>query len=104
MTRTLQNLIEKYIEGTKPKQYIKVFNFLISHLTSKVKRSIKIKSSKVYITSKALKHIYDRHCYDKNQNDVFNTIINNLPDIIKNPDIIRNNKEGKKGQLYLLKK
>ncbi len=87
---------ENFIAGTKPKQYVKVSTLLLCQLSSEVRKAIGAKSSKVYISSKSIKHIYDRHCHEKKQNNIYTIIIDNLDNIVKYPDMIKQNKESKK--------
>jgi hypothetical protein len=58
---------------------------------------------KVFITSRSLKHIYDRHIFDKKVSKEFYFILNNLDQIISNPDMIYKNKEEKRGDFLFTK-
>lgn len=58
----------------------------------------------VFLGTKALKHIHDRHIFDKNSPDVFETILNNLTKIIKFPDEVRRNMDSKRGDFLFVKK
>ena len=92
----LLKLHKQYIEGTRPKEYVKVFDVLAGQITSEVKKSINIKNPKVYLTSKVMKHIYDRHCHDKGQDHVYLFLLENIHLIIKRPDLIRENRDSRK--------
>ena len=91
----VREVFDKYIKGTKNKEHVRLMDIYVNSLSIKISKKIKSKFLKVYITTKALKHIHDRHCYDKDQSDLVEEIINNLPSIIAAPDIIRKNKVGK---------
>lgn len=58
----------------------------------------------VFLNTRALKHIYDRHIYDKSSPWVFEIILNNLTQIIKRPDEVRRNMESKRGDFLFVKK
>lgn len=94
--RSLKKLHEQYIEGTEPKEYVKNFTVLLSQVQNKVRKAISAKHSRVYMTSKVLKHIYDRHCHEKKQDYIYNFLLTSLYLLIENPDIVRENKDSKK--------
>lgn len=100
----LFKLSEKFIKGTKKNEYIKIFSYLLGDISHEVKKSIKVNVTKVYIHSKELKHIHDRYCHDKKQEDVYYFLIKNLYRIIKDPDYVKDDKKKKKADFVFLKK
>ncbi|KKU18845.1 MAG: hypothetical protein UX31_C0017G0021 [Candidatus Nomurabacteria bacterium GW2011_GWA1_46_11] len=58
----------------------------------------------VYLSTKALKHIHDRHIFDKNSPDDFKIILDSLTQIIKYPDEVRKNHKSKRGDFLFIKK
>lgn len=58
----------------------------------------------VSLSTKSIKHIYDRHIYDKKTPKDFNIILSNLTKIIKQPDEVRRNLESKRGDFLFVKK
>lgn len=58
----------------------------------------------VFLNTKSLKHIHDRHIYDKKTPKDFLIILNNITKIIKLPDEVRRNLESKRGDFLFIKK
>lgn len=58
----------------------------------------------VFLNTKSLKHIHDRHIYDKKTPKDFFTILFNLTKIIKYPDEVRRNLESKRGDFLFIKR
>ena len=57
----------------------------------------------IYISSKCLKHIYDRHCFDKKAPKDFDLILENLTEVLTHPDKVFINKPGGRGDLLFAK-
>lgn len=95
---SLPSLHKKYIKGTSPKAIVMDKKILLCNLTNAVKRGGNFSSGSVYITTKVLKHIYD-----KKPAELYDFIIKNLPQIVKYPNHIYRNKNGKRGDFCLVK-
>lgn len=97
----LQYFFEKYIKGTSEKAIVVDRKIFLCHLTNAVCDGIKIASNvgKVYITSRALKHLFD-----KKPAEEFFFLVDNLHKIVKYPDKIYQNKTSKRGGYCLVKR
>ena len=97
----LNNLYQKYIKGTQPKIFVTHKVVVLCHLTNQVNKVILDKSglSRVYISTKMIKHLYD-----KKPAEEFDFIIDNLHKIIKYPNYIYKNKKEKRGDWCFVKK
>lgn len=96
--RDLYNLYKKHIENTEEKAVVVNIKILLCHISNSAKQGSKIDNPKIYITSRAVKHLYD-----KKPAEEFNFIINNLRDLAETPDAIYANKNSKRGSICLLK-
>ena len=90
--RLLLELHKSYIEGTRSRDIVIVKRILLCHLTNIVKKNCNFLDCSVYITTRALKHVYDKRPAEE-----YDYIIRNLHTITKYPDFIYKNKDGKKG-------
>ena len=97
--KTLQHLHNEYIKGTTEKEIIILTTTLLCNTTNLVTKAINLPSSKVYITTRVVKHLYDSKPAEE-----YDFIVNNLEKIVRYPDQIYENKGGKRGQFCFLKK
>lgn len=97
----LKEFFEKYIQGTPYKGAVEDRKIFLCHLTNAVCFGVEIdkKAGRVYITSRALKHLFD-----KKPAEEFFFIIDNLHKVVKYPDKIYKNKTGKRGEYCLIKR
>ncbi len=97
----LQDFFEKYIKGTSEKAIVADHKIFLCHLTNAVCDGIKIANNigKVYITSRVLKHLFD-----KKPAEEFFFLVDNLHKIVKYPDKIYQNKTSKRGGYCLVKR
>lgn len=72
---------------------------LVCHLTKKVIRGLNIDVTKVYITTRVLKHMYDKRPAQE-----MDFILKNLSQLVKYPDEIYANKDGKRANFSFVKK
>ena len=95
-------LFQEYVVGTVRKSRVYLTKSVICSLNAKVYRKLRKKhrldNSKVFISTKVLKHIYDDHA------TYFKEIIPNLDLIIRLPDAVYKNKPGKGGEYLFIKK
>lgn len=61
------------------------------------------KDRKAFISARSLKHIYDRHIFDKKASRDFYFILDNLSEIVRYPDGIYLNTKGKRGDFLITK-
>ena len=95
----LITLYKTYIQNTSPKAVVEKRNILFCYLTFAVQRGIKITDPKIYISTKIIKHLYDRKPAEE-----FDAIIKYLPKVVRFPDKIYENKKSKRGQIVFVKK
>ncbi len=95
---SLHSLHKNHIKGTDLKAIVVYKKILLCNLTKAVQKGCGLSSGAVYITTKVLKHIYD-----KKPGELYDFIIDNLPTIVKYPDHIFKNKKEKTGDLCFVK-
>jgi hypothetical protein len=101
------NFYHKYIEGTFFHDDVIIKRGILCKikpsLTSIINKYKTCIDGSVFLNTKSLKHIYDRHIYDKCSLVDFEIVLNNLTQIIKYPDQIRKNTESKRGDFLFVK-
>ncbi|KPJ55884.1 hypothetical protein AMJ49_06155, partial [Parcubacteria bacterium DG_74_2] len=99
--KVLNKFFEKYIKGTAYKSAVVNSKIFLCHLTNAVCLGIGInkESKKVYITSRAVKHLFDKKLAEE-----FLFLIDNLHKVVKYPDKIYRNRPGKRGEYCLVKR
>lgn len=100
---TIRDVYEEYIKGTIDKEHIRLMDVYVASIPVKIAKLLKINSLKIYITTKTLKHIHDRYCYDKKCPEIIEDLVEYMPFILKDPDIIKKNKEGKNAEIVFIK-
>lgn len=91
-------IYKRYIRGTPSKAPVVQKTFLIAILTKAVARELSSENLKVYITTVALKHLYDKRPAEE-----FDSIIQGLHQVLRYPNQIYENKPGKRGQWCFVK-
>ncbi|MBN2854582.1 hypothetical protein JXK06_03585 [Patescibacteria group bacterium] len=94
----VEDLFEKYVKGTKEKELVILESAYICRLTYAVFDALGFNDYKVYVNTKALKHLYD-----KKPAEEFYYIVKNLYKFIKYPDWIYKNRTSKRGEFCLVK-
>lgn len=97
-SESLYSLHKKYIKGTPPGSIVMIKKILLCKLINTVRRDCNFSSSGVYVTTKMLKHIYD-----KKPAELYDFIIENLVKIAKYPEHIYKNKSSKRGDFCFVK-
>jgi hypothetical protein len=95
----IHELFEKHIKHTKEKEIVPLETVYICRLTYSVLNVLGFGDSKVHVSTKVLKHLYD-----KKPAEEFDFLINSLPAIIKYPDRVYKNKISKRGDFCLVKR
>ncbi|MCK9369092.1 hypothetical protein M0R04_03980 [Candidatus Dojkabacteria bacterium] len=95
---SISRLHNKYIRYTKKNDVVENITIHLCNLPSKVVSGSGFPSSKIYLTTRTLKHLYD-----KRPAQLYDFILQNILYIIKYPDIVYNNKGGKRGSKCFLK-
>lgn len=97
----------KYIKNTAPQEKVYVDKGLLCKIKPSLKTFLNNHTQcfdrSVFLSTKSLKNIYDRHIYDKNNAVIFNIILKNLTNIIRYPDEIRRNVDSKRGDFLFIK-
>lgn len=96
MNKKLAKVVERYIKNTPRKGYVKDLRVKLCDLSHKLKPKLKLKDTRVYVTTKSLKHMYDARSAQE-----FDFIIQNIELAIKHPLKIYKNKVGKTGDVCL---
>jgi len=94
-----RSIYKKYIKGTDKKAIVQLVQVFVCHLTSSVSKGIKCGCNKVYISTRVIKHVYDKRSAEE-----FDFLIDNIHLVIKYPDKVYKNKNGKRGSFCFVKK
>ena len=95
----LKDLFETTIKNTQEQSVVEDKTVLLCRLTYAVEKVISVSEFKVYVTSRMLKHLFD-----KKPAEEFHFIVDYLHKIVKYPDKIYINKDGKRGKYCFIKK
>lgn len=95
---TLIGIFKKYIKDTPEKSLVKELTVFVCNLTNVVKEAGSFPTNKIYITTKALKHMYDSKPAEE-----FDFVLKHLPEMIKYPENIYLDKKGKRGRICFTK-
>jgi len=97
-TNNLERIHQKTIQYTIPNTLIKQQTLIICILTEKIANILSVQKQKIYITTKCLKHLYD-----KKPAAIYDFILLNLKLILKYPTYIYQNKPGKRANICFVK-
>lgn len=92
------HLYKKYVRHTPKKGIVQIIQVYLCHLTSAVAKGIDAPCNKVYLSTRVVKHVYDKRPAEE-----FDFMLKSVPSIIKYPDRIYKNKGGKRGSYCLVK-
>ncbi|MEK7521277.1 MAG: hypothetical protein AAB599_00535 [Patescibacteria group bacterium] len=87
------------IQGTEEKAPVILQTALLCSVTNTVAKAINLKTSKVHVTTKMLKHLYDSKPAEE-----YEFVLRNMVQIVRFPDFIYKNKKEKRGQYCFVKK
>lgn len=90
---------KKYVQSTTYKAIVPIALFHLCNLTRSVVKSIDFEVNNVYLSTRMLKHIYDKRTAEE-----YDFILNNLVKIVREPDAVCLNKSGRRGEFCLIKK
>lgn len=103
----IREFYEKYIANTEHDALVSIARLYLCNVRrtpGKILRQRRgSKNRRVYISTKALKHIYDRHIFDKQTPKDFSVILEHVVEIIKYPDGIYRNVKEKRGDFLFAK-
>jgi len=91
---TLFRLDKKYIRLTSKHAAIIIKKILLCTIDKKVVESAQLKTHKLHISTRVMKHVYDKRPAQE-----YDTALNNLESAMESPDFIFENKQGKRGSM-----
>ncbi|MEK7464018.1 MAG: PBECR2 nuclease fold domain-containing protein [Patescibacteria group bacterium] len=101
---SVRNLFKRYIEKSKYKKNVVIYRAYVCTPRKEIQDIVSKENQKmVFISTKSLKHIYDRHVYEKKKPKDFYFLIKNIEKIIGRPDRIYKNKPNKRGDFIFVK-
>lgn len=98
-TLSLVKFFKKYVRNTDEKSPVVERTIMVCVLTKAVLTACSFSTQKMHITTKILKHLYDKRPAEE-----FDAILKYLPQLVKYPDNIYKNKNSKRGSLCFSKK
>ncbi len=99
MIRVTFELFEKYVRGTEKQAVVQNLLVLLCSMTSAVQSGSGMKCKRVYISTRVIKHVYDKRAAEE-----FDFLITNIHLILKYPDRLYKNRDAKKGDFCFVKK
>ena len=94
----IRGLHKMYVRGTAKKAVVQVVTILVCRLTAAVVSGASCLSDKVYISTRVIKHVYDKRPAEE-----FDTLIANVRAMVKYPDRVYRNVAGKRGEYCFVK-
>lgn len=94
----LHNFHEQHVKGKPPGAIVEVEIVLLARLTNSVADALNTASTKVYIRSMTLKHIYEKRTAYK-----YDVILESLTAIIETPSSVYKNNSTKRAHYILVK-
>ena len=95
---SISTLHRKHIRYTKRAEVVTNTTIHLCNLTSIARVKANFNSSKVYLTTRTLKHLYDKRPAQE-----YDFLLLNIILILRYPDVIYNNKGGKRGSVCFVK-
>jgi len=97
--QVLKELFEGYIEATSEKSVVENKTVLLCRLTNSVLNALGTVETKAYVTNRMLKHLFDSKPAEE-----FHFIVDHVHKVVKFPDRIYRNKNGKRGCFCFVKR
>lgn len=91
-------LFKRHVKGTAIKAIVNYQEALLCNLTKAVQDGVKLPTRRVYINTRVIKHLFDTRPPVE-----FELVIKNLLTVVKYPDEIYSNKNGKRGSYCFVK-
>lgn len=98
-TNTITSLHKKFIQNTIRNGIVKECTVYMCAVRKIIRTHCSIRSKKVFITSLALKHMYDKRPAIE-----YDFLLKNLAKIVRNPDFVRKNSVSKRGSYCFVKR
>ncbi len=96
--KTLSVLHKKYISGTDKDAIVLEKTMFLCNITHAVRIGLSLTQYKVYITSRVVKHLYD-----KKPASTYDLMLRSLHQVVKYPQHVYQNKQGKRGDFIFIK-
>jgi hypothetical protein len=93
------NTFNKHVRLSQKGSLVTLVDIHLCNLTFSVKKGLSVNPRKVYLSTRVLKHVYDKRPASE-----FDFILNNIVKIVKYPDLVYKNKSGKRGSYCFVKK
>ena len=97
--KTLKEFFHRYIENTVEKAVVAEKRIFLCLLTVAVCKGVGLESRNVYITARMLKHLYDKKPAEECM-----FILNHVYEMVRYPDKVYQNKDGKRGGFVFVKR
>lgn len=97
--KVARTLLRTHIKGTAEKDVVENVRLLLCTLPMAVAKGLSMNQYKVYLTSRALKHLYDAKPAEE-----FDFVCTNMFSLIRFPDAVYKNKQSKRGEYVFIKK
>ena len=91
-------LHRSFVRDTKPGENVINSAAFLCQLSEKISQCINLPIAKVYISTKTLKHLYDKRSAQE-----YDCLLGNMPAIVKYPDLLYRNKREKSGDYIFVK-
>ncbi len=92
-------LYEKYIKGTEKQAVVQNVTALLCSMTVAVNKGSRVNCKRIYISTRVLKHVYDKRAAEE-----FDFLVSNIHQVLKYPDRVYKNRDAKKGDFCFVKK
>ncbi|KAA3621013.1 MAG: hypothetical protein DWQ02_28435 [Bacteroidetes bacterium] len=99
LKKVISDLYIKYVKGTENGAIVADRKAFLCHLTSAVIKGVELETQKSYVSTRIIKHLYD-----KKPAEEFEFLVNNIHSIVKYPDMVYENKQGKRAGFCFVKK
>ncbi len=94
----IPHLYKKYVRGTAKKAIVQSVTVLLCHLTATVMKGVGSSCQKIYISTRVLKHIYDKRPAEE-----FDFCLEHVMSTVRYPNRVYKNKGGKRGAYIFVK-
>lgn len=92
----LKNIHEEFVKNTHPGAIVVNKSVFLCHANFKALHSLGLRETEIYISSTVLKHMYDKRPAQE-----YDRLLNDIPLIIKYPDLVYKNKASHHGFAFV---
>lgn len=94
----IPNLVSRHIQNTDAGEIVVLESSFLCNLTSATLHGVGLTHAKIYISTRVIKHIYDKRTAEE-----FDFLARNLHLVFRFPDQVYENKSSKRGQYVFVK-